>query len=89
MKVAYRKLFLKDLYRLRNTDVYGRIKELVFETLPDSEVLSEVSGLKPLRQSTNAFRIRLGECRIELKKEGDLIEVVRVLHRKGFYRYFP
>jgi mRNA interferase RelE/StbE len=89
MKVGYRKLFLKDLYRLRKTDVYGRIKELVFETLPDSEVLSEVSGLKPLRHSKNAFRIRLGEYRIGLKQEGDLIEVVRVLHRKDFYRYFP
>jgi len=89
MKVAYRKLFLKDLYRLRNTDVYDRIKELIFETLPDSEALSEVSGLKSLRQSKNVFRIRLGEYRIGLKKEGDLIEVVRVLHRKDFYRYFP
>jgi len=89
MKVAYRKLFLKDLHRLRNTDVYGRIKELVFETLPESESLFEVAGLKSLRQSKNAFRIQLGEYRIGLKMEGDLIEVMRVLHRKDFYRYFP
>ena len=89
MKVAYRKLFLKDLHSLRHSDVYGRIKELVFETLPDSQALSEVAGLKSLRQSKNAFRIRLGEYRIGLKMEGDLIEVVRVLHRKDFYRYFP
>jgi|WetSurMetagenome_2_1015567.scaffolds.fasta_scaffold841308_1 mRNA interferase RelE/StbE len=89
MKVAYRKLFLKDLHNLRHTEVYGRIKDLVFETLPDCERLSEVQGLKPLRQKKNAFRIRLGEYRIGLKMEGDVVEVMRVLPRKDFYRYFP
>ena len=89
MKVAYRKLFLKDLHRLRHTEEYGRIKELVFETLPNRETLSEISGLKSLKQNKNAFRIRLGEYRIGLKMEGDLVEFMRVLHRKDFYRYFP
>ena len=89
MKVAYRKLFLKDLHSLRHTDAYGRIKELVFEILPECASLSEVAGLKSLRQSKNAFRIRIGEYRIGLKREGDLLEVMRVLHRKDFYRYFP
>jgi mRNA-degrading endonuclease RelE of RelBE toxin-antitoxin system len=46
-------------------------------------------GIKPLKNAKNAFRIRVGEYRIGLKKEEDVIEVMRVLHRKDIYRFFP
>ena len=89
MKVAYRKVFVKDLFRLKGTETYDRVKELAFETLPSCDSLSDVPGTKPLRKARNAFRIRVGEYRVGLKKEGDDIEVMRVLHRKDFYRFFP
>ena len=35
------------------------------------------------------YRIRLGDYRIGIEVFGDRVEVMRVLHRKKFYRYFP
>ena len=35
------------------------------------------------------FKIRFGNYRVGLKKEGDNIIVKRVLHRKEIYKYFP
>jgi mRNA interferase RelE/StbE len=89
VKVAYKKLFLKDLARLKGTEVYDQIKEIAFEILPNCEDLSQASGIRPLRNAKDAFRIRVGEYRIGLKKRGDAIELVRVLHRKDIYRFFP
>jgi mRNA interferase RelE/StbE len=89
VKVTYKKLFVKDLFRLKGTETYDRVKELAFEILPNCGSLSEIQGIKPLKNAKNAFRIRAGEYRIGLKKEGDAVEVRRVLHRKDIYRFFP
>ena len=35
------------------------------------------------------YRIRIGDYRIGIEINGDIIEVMRVLHRQEFYRYFP
>ncbi|MFP4247584.1 MAG: type II toxin-antitoxin system RelE family toxin [Halochromatium sp.] len=37
----------------------------------------------------NRYRIRIGAYRIGIELQGDTIEVMRVLHRREFYRYFP
>ena len=36
----------------------------------------------------NRYRIRVGDCRIGIEIQGKEVEVMRVLHRKEFYRYF-
>ena len=35
------------------------------------------------------YRIRIGNYRIGIEVNEDVIEVMRVLHRREFYRYFP
>ena len=37
----------------------------------------------------NAFRIRLGNYRIGIVRNGVAIEFVRFLDRKDIYKYFP
>lgn len=37
----------------------------------------------------DAFRIRLGEYRVGILLDKDSIVLVRMLHRKEIYRYFP
>lgn len=89
MKVEYRKLFLKDLKKLKKQTVYQQIYDLVFTTLPDAQSLQNVSGVKSLVGTTNQYRLRAGDYRIGLELNEDTLEVVRVLHRREFYRYFP
>jgi len=35
------------------------------------------------------YRIKIGDYRIGMTVEGNLVTLVRFLHRKDIYRYFP
>ena len=89
MNVTYRQAFLRDLKRIKNHDIYQKIFELAFVTLPRVESLKEISGIKALQGQTKRFRIRIGDYRIGIESAGDSVELMRVLHRRKFYRYFP
>lgn len=89
MEVQYREAFLKDLKQLKSSTSYQRIYELAFTTLPEINTLQEIFDIKAMRGYTGRYRIRIGDYRVGIEVNGDVIEVMRVLHRREFYRYFP
>ena len=89
MKVQYRQTFLKDLKQLKSSESYQRIYELAFTTLENINSLDEILDIKAMKGYPNRYRIRFGNYRLGIEVNGDLIEVMRVLHRREFYRYFP
>jgi mRNA interferase RelE/StbE len=89
MKVEYRKLFLKDLKKLKKQPIYQKALTLVFQELPKINSLLEISQVKAMTGYPNRYRIRIGDYRIGIEINQDKIEVMRVLHRREFYNYFP
>ena len=89
MKVEYRQRFLKDLKKLRKQPVYKQLYDLTFEVLPNAKSLQDVSNVKAIAGASNRYRIRLGDYRIGIVASEEGLELLRVLHRKEFYRYFP
>jgi mRNA interferase RelE/StbE len=89
LEVQYRQSFLKDLKQLKSSTSYQRIYELAFTTLEASNTLEEIPDIKTMRGYAGRYRIRIGDYRIGIEVNGDVIEVMRVLHRREFYRYFP
>ena len=89
MEVQYRQSFLRDLKRLRGQPVYNRVYELVFTTLPEVDTIRDITNVKPMRGHANRYRIRIGNYRVGIEVQGENVEVMRVLHRRDFYRYFP
>ena len=89
MQVEYRKLFLKDLKKLKKQSIYQQVFNLAFETLPSAEDLQNMSNVKAMKGYSNRYRIRISDYRIGIEVSGDRVEMMRVLHRKEFYRYFP
>ena len=89
MEVQYRKSFLRDLKKLKGQPGYDKIFELAFTTLPEADRLRDVTGVKAMRGYPNRYRIRIGAYRVGIEAHGDNVEVMRVLHRREFYRYFP
>ncbi len=89
MQVKYRQLFLKDLKKLKKQPIYKRIFEIAFETIPLAENLEVVSNIKAMKGYSNRYRIRISDYRIGIEIQGDQVEMMRVLHRREFYRYFP
>ncbi|MBE9146218.1 type II toxin-antitoxin system RelE family toxin [Planktothrix mougeotii] len=89
MKVQYRQAFLKDLKQLKSSTSYQRIYELVFTTLETINTLEEIPNLKAMGGYTGRYRIRIGDYRVGIEVNQNVIDVMRVLHRREFYRYFP
>jgi mRNA interferase RelE/StbE len=88
MKTAFRKSFVRDLKKIRDQDLRGRIQQVIeaVEAAPD---LSALSALKKLAGTDDHYRIRIGDYRIGIVVDGDTVEFVRCLPRKDLYRYFP
>jgi len=89
VEVRYRESFLRDLKKLKGQSIYDRIFGLAFTTLPEADSLRDVTGVKAMRGYPNRYHIRIGNYRIGIEVHGDNVEVMRVLHRREFYRYFP
>ncbi|AEN73361.1 plasmid stabilization system [Rhodothermus marinus SG0.5JP17-172] len=89
MKVAFRKSFERDLRALRTDPrLLARIREII-EAVEAAPTLQSVPGLQKLSGTPNYYRIRVGDYRIGLALEDDMVVFVRCLHRKDIYRYFP
>jgi mRNA interferase RelE/StbE len=88
MNVEFRKSFEKDLNNLRDESLLQRI-QAVIEEVEAAENLGDVNNLKKLKADGNYYRIRVGDYRIGMAVNENIVIFVRVLHRKEVYRYFP
>lgn len=89
MQVEYREAFLRDLKKLKKQAIYQQIYDLVFTTLPQAKTLQDVPQCQALKGRSKRYRIRVGDYRIGVQREDQTLQVMRVLHRREFYRYFP
>lgn len=89
MKTQYLPSFNKDLKALKSTPVFEAIKSLAFQEIPSLRSVNEIRNLKKLKGKSNVYRIRVGDYRVGIFIENDVIIFSRVLHRKEMYRYFP
>ena len=88
MKTAFLKHFVKDLDKLKSLEIQND----VFETILNVEnalKLSDIKKLKKLKEYKRSYRIRIGDYRIGVFIENDLVEFAAVSHRKDIYRQFP
>ena len=88
MKVDFKKSFIRDLKRVKDTPIRHRVGEII-ELVERFQHLQEIKNIKKLRASDCHYRIRTGGYRIGLTLEDDTLIFVRFLHRKDLYRYFP
>lgn len=88
MNVIFRKSFVRDLKRIEDQTVLARVAEAI-EQLEAAANLQEISNLKKMSGTENYYRLRIGNYRIGVTVEKDLVEFVRCLHRRDLYRFFP
>ena len=88
MKTVYRSSFLKDLKTVRDKRLRSRLKEVI-ESIEKADALTDLQSLKQLKGEKGYYRIRIGEYRLGLHSDDDAVTLVRFLHRKEIYRYFP
>ena len=82
------KTFNRDLRKLHDRRTLDAVGETV-RALEAADVLADVAGIESMTDHPGCFRIRVGDYRIGLYREGDRVELVRCLHRREIYRVFP
>lgn len=88
MKVEFRESFAKDLKGIKNKGLLECVKEII-EVVEKADTLLDIPNLKKLKGGGNYFRLRIGDYRIGISLENDMIIFVRFLNRKDIYKYFP
>lgn len=88
MNVEFRRSFVRDLEVIRDSRLKQRVRDVIV-AVEAAKVLAEVGNVRKLRDEDIYYRIRVGEYRIGLIWDGEIVAFVRFLHRKDIYRYFP
>jgi mRNA interferase RelE/StbE len=88
MNLKIDKSFEKDTNKINDKSLKLKIVECI-ENILNVEMLEDIEELKKLKGFKKMYRIKIGDYRIGLKIESDTIKLIRFLHRKEIYRYFP
>lgn len=88
MKVKIDKMFEKDTDQIKDKKILKLIADCI-ENIQDAKRTDEINNLKQLQGYNSHFRNKIRDYRIGLIIENNEIELIRFLHRKEIYRYFP
>jgi mRNA interferase RelE/StbE len=88
MKVEFKKSFLKDIKKIKNKPLQNSIYNCIIH-VETAQLISEIKNIKKLAGFDMYYRIRVGDYRIGVKLEKDIIYFVVVEHRKDVYKTFP
>ena len=59
------------------------------EELETVSTLTEISSVRRLAGEGRYYRARIGDYRLGIAVEDDVVILVRFLHRSDIYRFFP
>jgi len=88
MTTEFTRQFFKDLDKIKQPSIKTNIADII-KTVQAATSLSGIINLKKLKGHSTAFRIRVGDYRIGLIIENNIVEFNRIAHRKDIYNLFP
>ncbi len=88
MKVDFKTSFLRDIKKVKDTDLLTSI-DAVIQNTEKAANLNEIKNIKKLTGFKTYYRIKINDFRIGINIENETITFVRFLHRKNIYKFFP
>ena len=88
MEIVFLDSFNKDILKTKDKKLKEKIFEVIVE-IENAQSLSEIRNLRKLTGYKYHYRIRVGDYRIGIYLHNNKIELVRFMHRKDIYTYFP
>ena len=88
MKIEFKKSFLTELKKLKDKSLKANVAECILQ-VESAKNLSQIKNLKKLTGYDVYYRIRVGDYRIGIKIEKDVVFFVVFEHRKSIYQGFP
>jgi mRNA interferase RelE/StbE len=80
--------FQQGYFKMQDRKLLLAIRNTL-QTIESASSLADIPQLKKLKGTTNYFRIRISDYRMGIFAENNKVTIVRFLHRKEIYRYFP
>lgn len=87
MRIEIKTSFVKDL-KTAPKELREKIASII-GTMEQTSNPSNLTGIKKLKGYQNFYRIQVGAYRLGFVVEENTIVLVRFLHRKEIYRFFP
>ena len=89
MKLDSSPRFNRDLRRIRDVNIRRGIERTIAQ-LEAASHLTELRNIRKVRSASGRdYRVRIGDYRLGITVEGDVVILVRFLKRGEFYRHFP
>ena len=88
MIVEFSPTFLRDLKKITDQTLLRRIQTTI-EQLEAAVSLQTVPSVTKLQGLGDYYRARIGEYRLGFKADATTAVLLRCLHRREIYRYFP
>ena len=88
MRIEFLEKFYTDLDKIKVKSIKESTHKIILK-VEMANSLSDVPNVKKLSGHKLAYRIRLGDYRIGIFVEGNLVEFARIVHRKDIYKVFP
>jgi mRNA interferase RelE/StbE len=88
MKTDFKTPFLRQVKNITNARIQEHIARAV-ESVEEASQKKDIPQLKKLTGYKDCYRIRVGNYRIGVTFDGDVVIFHACLPRKDFYKYFP
>jgi len=88
MKVEFLSKFNRDLDTISSKSLKKAVLNIILQ-VEAAKSLSEIPNTKKLSGHKSAFRIRIGNYRMGIFLETDIVQFARIVHRKDIYQDFP
>ena len=88
MELEHGNRFARDLRRISDRKLYGRVERKIGD-LEAASSLRDIVGVEKLQFAGDFYRIRIGDYRLGIELKGNMVELVKFRHRRDFYRSFP
>ena len=87
MQVDISNAFAKDM-RSIHRNYHAKVAQII-EEMHAAHDTRQIKNIEPCEGTQNAYRIRMGDYRIGIYIENNIIKVKRIGKRGDFYNYFP
>ncbi len=89
MNIRVEKSFDRDVNKIRDRILLKKLRDIIYR-IEKAESILDVPQTKKIRGYDSFYRIRIGDYRLGMETlSSEEVVLVRFLHRKDIYRYFP
>ena len=79
---------MKCIHKIADNNLKAKIIECI-QNVELSDNIKQINDLKKLKGHKSFYRIKLGDYRIGVKIDSEVVVFVTVAHRKDIYKLFP